>query len=47
MKRGYTLYLDDEIMEKLEKLGKDQKRSSSWLANEFLKEKLKEVEKKK
>lgn len=45
-KRGYTLYLDEELIKKLETLARSKRLSPSWLINEWLNDKLKEEVKK-
>ena len=46
-KRGYTLYLDEELIKKLEAHARLKRLSPSWLANEWLNDKLKKKEDKK
>ena len=42
MKRGYTVYLEEENIKKLEKYAKKKRRSSSSIINEYIEKDCKE-----
>jgi len=44
MKIGKSYTIDEEIIDKMDKESKKRGVSVSWLVNDFLKEKLKEVD---
>ncbi len=44
LKKGFTIYLEEDLKEKLVKEGRLKRRSPSSIINELLEEHLKEVE---